>query len=33
MRRRPVIGIPTQTLHAIDGIPEGLPESWEMNQR
>jgi putative glutamine amidotransferase len=33
MRRRPIIGIPTQTLHAMDGIPEGLPESWVMNQR
>ena len=33
MRRRPIIGIPTQTLHAIDGIPEALPESWVMNQR
>lgn len=32
-QRRPVIGIPTQTLHAIDGIPEGLPASWVMNQR
>ena len=31
--RQPVIGITTQTLHAIDGIPEGLPESWVMNQR
>lgn len=30
---RPVIGIPTQTLHAIDGIPDGLPPSWVMNQR
>lgn len=30
---RPVIGIPTQTLHSIDGIPEGLPASWVMNQR
>lgn len=30
---RPVIGIPTQTLHAIDGIPDGLPSSWVMNQR
>lgn len=30
---RPVIGIPTQTLQAIDGIPEGLPHSWVMNQR
>lgn len=32
-RPRPVIGVTTQTLHAIDGIPEGLPESWVMNQR
>ena len=31
--RRPVIGVTTQTLHAIAGIPEGLPESWVMNQR
>jgi putative glutamine amidotransferase len=30
---RPVIGITTQTLQAIDGIPAGLPESWVMNQR
>jgi putative glutamine amidotransferase len=33
MRRRPIIGIPTQTLHSIDGIPEAVPESWVMNQR
>ena len=33
MPHRPVIGIPTQTLHAIEGIPEALPESWVMNQR
>ncbi len=33
MARRPVIGITTQTLHSIDGIPEGLPSSWMMNQR
>jgi putative glutamine amidotransferase len=31
--RQPVIGITTQTLHAIAGIPEGLPDSWVMNQR
>jgi putative glutamine amidotransferase len=31
--RRPVIGVTTQTLHAIHGIPQGLPESWVMNQR
>jgi putative glutamine amidotransferase len=30
---RPLIGITTQTLHSIDGIPEGLPSSWMMNQR
>lgn len=30
---RPVIGLTTQTLHAIDGIPPGLPASWVMNQR
>jgi putative glutamine amidotransferase len=30
---RPLIGIPTQTLQAIDGIPEGLPHSWVMNAR
>jgi putative glutamine amidotransferase len=33
MTYRPSIGIPAQTLHAIDGIPEGLPPSWVMNQR
>jgi putative glutamine amidotransferase len=33
MSYRPTIGIPTQTLHAIDGIPAGLPQSWVMNQR
>ncbi len=33
MSYRPAIGIPTQTLHAIDGIPEDLPASWVMNQR
>jgi len=33
MSRRPIIGVPTQTLHAIEGIPQGLPESWVMNQR
>lgn len=30
---RPVIGITTQTLHSIDGIPGDLPASWVMNQR
>ena len=31
--RRPVIGVTTQTLHSIHGIPEALPSSWVMNQR
>lgn len=31
--RRPTIGITTQTLHAIDGIPAALPSSVVMNQR
>lgn len=31
--RRPLIGIPTQTLQAIDHIPSGLPHSWVMNSR
>jgi len=30
---RPTIGITTQTLHSIDGIPPALPSSWVMNQR
>jgi putative glutamine amidotransferase len=30
---RPVIGLTTQTLHSIDGIPPLLPSSWVMNQR
>ncbi|MEX2284011.1 MAG: gamma-glutamyl-gamma-aminobutyrate hydrolase family protein [Gemmatimonadota bacterium] len=29
----PVIAVPTQTLQAIDGIPQGIPHSWVMNQR
>jgi putative glutamine amidotransferase len=33
MRASPLIGITTQTLQAIDGIPEGLPHSVVMNQR
>jgi putative glutamine amidotransferase len=31
--RRPTIGVTTQTLQAIDGIPAGLPTSVVMNQR
>ncbi len=30
---RPIIGVTTQTLQAIDGIPPGLPASVVMNQR
>ncbi len=30
---RPTIGITTQTLQAIEGIPAVLPDSWVMNQR
>ena len=33
MSRRPIIGITTQTLHSIDGIPAALPSSVVMNQR
>lgn len=33
MASRPLIGITTQTLHSIDGIPEGLPPSWMMSDR
>jgi putative glutamine amidotransferase len=33
VQNRPVIGVPTQTLQVIDGIPEGLPHSWVMNHR
>jgi putative glutamine amidotransferase len=33
MSRRPIIGVTTQTLQAIDGIPAGLPQSDVMNQR
>ncbi|MEO5511080.1 MAG: gamma-glutamyl-gamma-aminobutyrate hydrolase family protein [Longimicrobiales bacterium] len=30
---RPVIGVTTQTLQAIDNIPANLPHSWVMNER
>lgn len=33
MSRRPLIGVTTQTLQAIEGIPAELPTSWVMNQR
>jgi putative glutamine amidotransferase len=28
-----VIGVPAQTLQAMDGIPEGVPHSWVMSSR
>jgi putative glutamine amidotransferase len=33
MNTRPLIGVPTQTLQSIDGIPAELPHSWVMNHR
>ena len=33
MLTTPIIGVTTQTLQAIDGIPAGLPQSDVMNQR
>jgi putative glutamine amidotransferase len=33
MNHRPIVGITTQTLHSIDGIPPALPPSVVMNQR
>ena len=33
MQHRPIVGIPAQTLQAIEVIPEGLPHSWVMNHR
>jgi putative glutamine amidotransferase len=33
MEIRPLIGVPTQTLQSIDGIPTDLPRSWVMNHR
>ncbi|HEX3927041.1 MAG TPA: gamma-glutamyl-gamma-aminobutyrate hydrolase family protein [Gemmatimonadales bacterium] len=33
MSPRPLIGITTQTLHAIESVPADLPASWVMNQR
>lgn len=33
MESRALIGVPTQTLQAIDDIPGGLPHSWVMSRR
>jgi putative glutamine amidotransferase len=32
-RRRPVIGIPTQTLQSLGGVSTEIPPSWVMSQR
>jgi putative glutamine amidotransferase len=29
----PLIGVPGQSLQAMDGIPEGIPQSWVMSRR
>src|SRR5689334_6420678 len=31
--KRPIVGIPTQTLQTIGGIPAEIPPSWVMSQR
>jgi putative glutamine amidotransferase len=31
--RRPVVGIPTQTLQSLGGVPAEIPASWVMSQR
>jgi putative glutamine amidotransferase len=31
--RRPVVGIPTQTLQSLGGVPADIPASWVMSQR
>lgn len=33
MDSRIAIGVPAQTLQAMDGIPEGVPHSWVMSSR
>jgi putative glutamine amidotransferase len=33
MRRRPVVGVPTQTLQSIGGVSAEIPPSWVMSQR
>jgi len=33
MEQRPIIGIPTQTLQSLGGIPAEFPPSWVMSQR
>jgi len=31
--RRPIVGVPTQTLQSIGGVPAEIPPSWVMSQR
>ena len=31
--RRPVVGIPTQTLQSLGGVSAEIPPSWVMSQR
>ena len=31
--RRPVVGIPTQTLQSLGGVSADIPASWVMSQR
>ncbi|MEO7084492.1 MAG: gamma-glutamyl-gamma-aminobutyrate hydrolase family protein [Gemmatimonadaceae bacterium] len=33
IRRRPIIGIPTQTLQSLGGVSADIPASWVMSQR
>lgn len=33
VRRRPIIGIPTQTLQSLGGVSAEIPASWVMSQR
>jgi putative glutamine amidotransferase len=33
MHRRPLIGVPTQTLQSLGGLPADFPPSWVMSQR
>ena len=33
LRPRPIVGVPTQTLQSLGGIPADFPPSWVMSQR
>ena len=33
MKKRPIIGIPTQSLHSMHGVPATLPASFAMSER